>query len=358
MFHSTILLTIAAVAASILTHRRFPVRSARWQCRLWWVVLLQGLILFGVSWEIPILPNTTPQPIEIAHVESQPLVFIENEVADHSQDDGEREAEAIELFNSSLQTPYSTLQTPPSVWPSEENDETKNAEILSVAFRPIASEPTAVVSEIYITGDTPRDHARLSLSAQQILIAFWTLGITVILLRWTYVYLLFLGMIRRLRPAPVNWSSVWDDLLEEHGVRRKIPMLISETIGPALVRRVFDYVLIVPGEVWEKLTPHGRRTVLKHELAHLVRRDIPKSTLAAMLTLLHWFNPFAWLALWRITEASELLCDDFAHNPEICRDTAEYQNDGRRRKIHDFQERNGHRQSGLSAPFHPRFRDA
>ena len=268
LIRSTILLAIAAVAVSVVTHRRFPVRSPRWQCLLWWCVLVQGWILFGVSWEIPILPSTPPQPIETVYTEPS----------------------AVEYGDAPLPFPVRDV---PDV--QEAN-------------------PVAIVTKIDAAPQTPREKVSFIPTVRQVFVTIWGLGIAVILLRWACLYGLFLRMTRQLRTSPDAWSGEWNDLLAEHDVRRKIPMLVSETLGPALVRRLFDYVLIVPGNVWKNLTPQGRRTVLKHELAHLIRKDIPKSLLATMLTLPHWFNPFAWLALRRITESNELLCDDFAHN--------------------------------------------
>lgn len=54
------------------------------------------------------------------------------------------------------------------------------------------------------------------------------------------------------------------------------------------------------------------RLVLRHELAHIARGDVPMSFLTTVSALLVWFHPLAWL-LWRAgNQARELACDDVA----------------------------------------------
>ena len=52
------------------------------------------------------------------------------------------------------------------------------------------------------------------------------------------------------------------------------------------------------------------RSVLLHELAHFKRRDTGGHLLAQMACALHWFNPLAWFAAWRLGVERERACDD------------------------------------------------
>jgi hypothetical protein len=75
------------------------------------------------------------------------------------------------------------------------------------------------------------------------------------------------------------------------------------------------YRVFVPEPIWAELTASQRAAVLRHELAHLHRRDLWLALLARLLALPHWFNPFAWWAVYRFTECAEWACDQSAAGP-------------------------------------------
>ena len=70
---------------------------------------------------------------------------------------------------------------------------------------------------------------------------------------------------------------------------------------------------------WVLLPEHARdwsdarlRLVLRHELAHISRGDVPISFLMSVSALLLWFHPLVWF-LWRSgSQACEQACDDMA----------------------------------------------
>jgi hypothetical protein len=68
-------------------------------------------------------------------------------------------------------------------------------------------------------------------------------------------------------------------------------------------------VILLPrgAERW----PDARlRAVLLHELAHVQRRDCLTQFVAELGLALHWVNPLAWVAVWRLRVEREHACDD------------------------------------------------
>ena len=143
--------------------------------------------------------------------------------------------------------------------------------------------------------------------------AVWIGGMVVSIFLAVTGYVRFLLLLRKTVPASDDFAGPWRRLLEEHGIdARTIPMLVSNgghDLGPALVRTIRGYRLVIPHELWSELSESGRCGILKHEREHFRRHDVWKSFIVRILALPHWFNPMAHLAVHRFEEAAELLCD-------------------------------------------------
>ena len=89
---------------------------------------------------------------------------------------------------------------------------------------------------------------------------------------------------------------------------------------PGAPARVSDDRLLATWGSWQAqvLIPVGAldwsdarvRTVLAHEIAHVVRHDWLVQSIAEALRALLWWNPLAWLACRALRQDSELACDD------------------------------------------------
>lgn len=55
--------------------------------------------------------------------------------------------------------------------------------------------------------------------------------------------------------------------------------------------------------------PAEAELVLKHELMHLKRCELPVNGLLCVLQALHWFNPLLWLAASHARQDRESACD-------------------------------------------------
>jgi beta-lactamase regulating signal transducer with metallopeptidase domain len=67
--------------------------------------------------------------------------------------------------------------------------------------------------------------------------------------------------------------------------------------------------VLVPRTLWGKLDEAQRRTLLTHELAHLVRRDHWVRWVELLATAMYWWNPVCWWARHELREAEEQCCD-------------------------------------------------
>jgi len=143
-----------------------------------------------------------------------------------------------------------------------------------------------------------------------ILFCVWGFGIAVLLF-WRMI--LYVQLLRRLKTAvrPTGkFAKQWENLLAEHGICTwRLSLLMTDQISPALLRLPGGMAILVPRILWEEASDTVRDGILRHELAHYRNGDLYVSTLARLLVLVHWFNPMAWLAVRKLEEATEWICD-------------------------------------------------
>ena len=138
----------------------------------------------------------------------------------------------------------------------------------------------------------------------------WSIAVLLTLLVGGWRYARLLRLVGRLPAAPTGWQDQCDSVVADTvGTRRRVRMLVSESAGPLLVRRPGGYVLVVPRHYWDSLSVLQRHTVLLHETAHIIRRDVWRQLAARLIATLHWFNPVGWWAVRQYEIAAECACD-------------------------------------------------
>ncbi|MEJ2704786.1 MAG: M56 family metallopeptidase [Sedimentisphaerales bacterium] len=95
------------------------------------------------------------------------------------------------------------------------------------------------------------------------------------------------------------------------GLRTIVALVPSETINTPVLLGFVRPRLLVPKSMAEKLNREELRYVFLHELAHVKRHDIAIGWLTTLLQVVHWFNPFVWLAFHRMRSNRESACDAF-----------------------------------------------
>ena len=140
----------------------------------------------------------------------------------------------------------------------------------------------------------------------------WAIGVVVCVARNVFRYWSLLRELRRAKLAEPAFQLQWDRAVTQVSGRSGIPMLVTDSLGPAVAWTRHGYRLIVPGQRWRLMSHRGRRSVLLHEAAHVLRHDIFWSLFARMVAIIHWFNPLAWLAASRFDATAESMCDAIA----------------------------------------------
>jgi beta-lactamase regulating signal transducer with metallopeptidase domain len=91
---------------------------------------------------------------------------------------------------------------------------------------------------------------------------------------------------------------------------RRIPRTASmDGLATPAVLGLFRPVLLLPRDWLERAPTRRDEHALLHELAHVKRGDLWLDELCAWLRAALWFHPLAWIAVGRLHDLGELLCD-------------------------------------------------
>ena len=86
-----------------------------------------------------------------------------------------------------------------------------------------------------------------------------------------------------------------------------IPVYRNAKAATPMLIGLFNPVIILPDCEY---TDEQLNAILRHEIAHLRRKDILVKWLSVLACSIHWFNPIVWLSRREIDQMCELACDE------------------------------------------------
>ena len=133
---------------------------------------------------------------------------------------------------------------------------------------------------------------------------------------------------RRLRDR----ADLADPLLESQvskacgsiGVRRQPRVKELDGLSVPAVFGLWRHTICLPLGTATKLHRDELQWVLRHEIAHIRRRDSILLSVALFMRACHWFNPLAWLVVSRLRNHMEQAADDIAMRNEPEQSTLDY----------------------------------
>lgn len=135
-----------------------------------------------------------------------------------------------------------------------------------------------------------------------VVFACWLLGVAS-LAAWKMIrYFSFRDMILS---GSVPSDERWVFAIPEE-IRSKIKLRDAAIPSP-FVFGIFRPTVVMPSHAESK---EDVCFALMHELLHIQRKDLLTKTIAEIVAVLHWFNPFAWIIRNQVTLACENACDE------------------------------------------------
>jgi beta-lactamase regulating signal transducer with metallopeptidase domain len=185
----------------------------------------------------------------------------------------------------------------------------KQAMNLTQTFR------TDTISETAAIAERPLSAATL------LLVGYFTISL-LLLLRTAIGFLRMRLHVRRYRHIDQAQAiALLDQVRRRLGIEKQIGLVVDASGAGPYAWGINKQVIVVPREF---LTAPSdvQRTVLTHELIHVLRRDTSTCLVARILCCLYWINPVMWLWNDRLKLEMEQSCDDQAVGSGI--DAADY----------------------------------
>jgi len=162
--------------------------------------------------------------------------------------------------------------------------------VLTLAFEPKAI-PVQVPVLFVATVATVAKAGPRTFSITNLLFGLWAAGALALLLRLAVGY-------RRISTVVRNAERTSENL----------PVFLADVSVP-IVCGLFRTAILLPRDSAE-WPPAQRAAALRHELAHLERKDLWTSLIANIACAVYWFHPLAWAVARRLREEQEDACDD------------------------------------------------
>lgn len=80
------------------------------------------------------------------------------------------------------------------------------------------------------------------------------------------------------------------------------------SLGVPVTAGFFNQAIVLPAS-WRDLPPSALEAILRHETAHVRRKDGAVALLVAVIEAVFWLNPFVWIAGRQLRFFAEMACD-------------------------------------------------
>ncbi|MGY6087467.1 M56 family metallopeptidase [Stenotrophomonas sp. SM006] len=174
----------------------------------------------------------------------------------------------------------------------------------AAAFHPLPGEGATAGEAIFEAGRQPDIYyVELPKALPTVLAVVWLLGTLWLGMRLLDAMLHARRLRRLAQPASAGLRAALADIVPAH-----VTIATCAVDGPMVVG-LWRPQILLPRPLLARLDNNVLRDIVRHEVAHLDRRDLWTSTLLRAGTALFWWNPLLHLAQARLALLREMACD-------------------------------------------------
>lgn len=177
----------------------------------------------------------------------------------------------------------------------------------ALEFSTAAADATAVSTNVATPASASRE--RLLLTLLTLAAAGLMFGVLRLLSQRFWIHRLYAGSVPLISgPAAEELA----DLMREQNLRHKVILLSSERNPEPAAFGIWRWRIVLPERAERELPREQLRSLLAHELAHLVRRDTWWLCFGRLLCTAFAYQPLNFLACRQWQRAAEFICDEWA----------------------------------------------
>jgi len=117
---------------------------------------------------------------------------------------------------------------------------------------------------------------------------------------------------RQRKTLPAELRSNIERLFSAHGIKNFPTVWLVDGFNQPFVWGLLRGSIYLPANFLKINQPKHQRSVLGHELSHIVRFDAAVNLLQVIAQAIFWFHPFVWWANRKIRQEREKCCDEMA----------------------------------------------
>lgn len=143
--------------------------------------------------------------------------------------------------------------------------------------------------------------------------AGWMVGITVFLVfNLLKALRASLWLWRQRKPLPAELLSDIENLFSAHGIKNFPDIWQIDGISQPFVWGLLHGSIYLPADLLSVKNSKRCKSLLGHELSHIIRFDAAVNFLQVIVQAIFWFHPFVWWANRKIRAEREKSCDEMA----------------------------------------------
>ncbi|MGD9157336.1 MAG: M56 family metallopeptidase [Desulfobacteraceae bacterium] len=131
-----------------------------------------------------------------------------------------------------------------------------------------------------------------------------------------FIFLSIRFVISGYRLSHIITSSmpVADDILPDKFYTKNVKLLRTSRLGSPVCFGIIRPTILLPDRMYQNSSSEELRMIIRHEMAHIARKDCWINLFQRVVETLLFFHPLVWYASRQLTDQREQLCDNHVIN--------------------------------------------